>query len=69
MPSPAIWAKIIFRISEDEFLCPVAQVKEYLARIKNKKQRSDKLLVTRKMGPAVSLSIVVVANGLRRHSP
>ena len=56
---PVFWAKnaqlshpygpmIILMRSEDDCLCPVALIGEYLARTKNKRQRNEKLFVTGK---------------------
>ena len=61
MPSP-----IRLRRSEDECLCPVALVKEYLAKTKDREQRSEKLFVTRKIGPVISFSNAMIAKCLEK---
>ena len=45
---------IMLRQAEDECLCPLRLIKQYLAKTNDREDWSDKLIVTRKMGPAVS---------------
>ena len=47
---------------EDECLCPVRLIKEYIAKIKD---QSEKLFVIRKMGLAVAVSNVTIARWLK----
>ena len=71
---PVFWAKniwpnypygpIIILRSEDKCLCPLALVKEYLARTKDREQRSEPF-VTRKIGPAISISNATIVKWLK----
>ena len=53
--------------SEAECFYPVAPVNEYIARTKDREQRSEKAFVTRKMGPEISISMPQLLNGQMRH--
>ena len=48
---------ITLQQSEDECICPAALVREYLTITKDREQRSEKHFVTKKMGPAIFLSM------------
>ena len=56
---------ITLRWAEDECLCPVRLIKEYLAKTKDRKDQSDKLFVTRKMGPAAAVSNGTIASSFK----
>ena len=57
---------ITLRQSENECLLPVALVREYLGRTKDGEQISEKLFVTRKMGPVTAISYDTVASWLKK---
>ena len=52
-PNHPYGSTITLTRSEDECLCPVAVVKEYLDITKDREQRGEKLFVTRQMAPAL----------------
>ena len=56
---------ITLRWEEDECLCPVRLIKEYIAKAKDRKDKSEKLFVMRKMGPAVAISSGTIAIWLK----
>ena len=64
-PNHSYCPTITLRWPEDECLCPVRLIKEYLAKTKDREDQSDKLFVTRKMGPAVAVSIGTIASWLK----
>ena len=56
---------ITLRQSEDEFLCPVWLIKEYIAKTKYREEWDDKLFITRKMGLTVAVSNATTASKLK----
>ena len=73
---PVFWAKngrpnhpydpiITLRWVQDECLCAMRLIKEYIARTKDREDQRNKLFVTTKMGPAVAVSIGTIASWLK----
>ena len=56
---------ITLRQIENECLCPMRLIKEYITKTKDREDWSDKLFVTRKMGPAVAVSNGTVTSWLK----
>ena len=56
---------ITLRWAEDEYLCPVKLIKEHIVQAKCREDQSDKLFVTRKMGPAVAASNGTIASWVK----
>ena len=56
---------ITLRQVEDECLCLVRLIKEYIAKTKDREDQSEKLFVTRNMGPAVAVSHGTIASWLK----
>ena len=55
--------------SEDECFCPAPLVRDYLARTKGREQISEKLFVTRRMGPLTAILNGTIASWLKKPLP
>ena len=60
---------ITLRWLEDECLCPIALLKEVLARTVDKEPRTEKLSVTRKMGLLTAILNATIASWLKETLP
>ena len=65
-PSCPYCPTITLKWAEDECLCPVRLIKEYIVKTKDREDQSDKLFVTRKMGPAVAVSNGTITSWLKK---
>ena len=53
---------ITLRSAQDEYICPVRFIKEYIGKAKGREEQSEKPFVTRKMGPALVVSKDTIAH-------
>ena len=64
-PNHPYGSTVTLRWVEDEYLCPVRLIKEYVRKTKEREQWSEKLFITRKMGPAVAVSNATIVSWLK----